>query len=59
MQQGVPVASIQKEKALHKRKAHGGCRREGDICLCTLSDQPCKGEPEPIAPVSTWLKFYT
>ena len=55
MQQDEPVVSTQKEKALHKWKAHGGCRRKGEICLCTLSDQPCQGEPEPLAPVSTWL----
>ena len=59
MQYGERVMSTKKEKALHKRKAHGGCHREADICLRTLSDQQSKGEPEPVVPASTWLKYCT
>lgn len=59
MREGEPVVSAEKKKALHGEKTRGGCRREGKVCMYTLSDEACKGESELVAPVSPWLIYCT
>ena len=55
MQEGECIVAAEKKKALHEKKTRGGCRREGKVCMYTMSDEACKGESEPVVPVSPWL----
>ena len=59
MHEGEPVVAAEKKKALHGKKTRRGCRREGNRCMYTLLDQACKGESEPVVPVSPWLIYCT